>query len=92
MLLTGERRKGLYLGAVVLALLFLFSLRTGSSGPSNSSSSVSYSSKLALSNTTRDACHRVMERQKDELFSVFSSQFKGLRNIALISMPDHHNK
>ncbi|ORY88490.1 polysaccharide pyruvyl transferase-domain-containing protein [Leucosporidium creatinivorum] len=95
MALTGERRKGLYLGAAVLALFILFSLRTSTSETSSNSSSsspISYSTQLSLSNATRDACHKVMEHQKNELFSIFSSQFKGVRNIALISMPDHHNK
>lgn len=87
-MLSPERRKGLYLATAALALLVLFSLRTGSTA----APAIHHSDHAALSNATRDACKRVMDEQKGILHETFSSALAGVRNIALISMPDHHNK
>lgn len=83
----------------VVALVFIlssasYSSRTGGGASSYNRAGTRLATveQQAVSNATRDACARVMTRQKNLLFDTFSDVFEGVRNIALISIPDHENK
>lgn len=89
-----QRRKWAIPAGVLLLLVFtLASWNSGVASSSyGSSTSLSAQDTAALTNATRDACAKVMNKQKTLLFDTFSEVFDGVRNIALISVPDHENK
>lgn len=87
-----QRRKVII--PVILALLLVFTLAswTSNSSPAYLTTQLSASNQQALSNASRDACAKSMNKQKTLLFDTFSEVLDGVRNIALISVPDHENK
>ncbi|KAK4049317.1 hypothetical protein OIV83_004254 [Microbotryomycetes sp. JL201] len=93
--LQQRKRVVIAVAAVVAFVLLLSSTSTSRSyyaSSKTSSSLVTSDDVFAMTNATRDACARVMNDQKNLLFKTFSDVFDGVRNIALISIPDHENK
>lgn len=89
-----QRRKWAIPAGVLLLLVFTLASWNSavSSSSYTSSTALSPQDTAALTNATRDACAKVMNKQKTLLFDTFSDVFDGVRNIALISVPDHENK
>jgi hypothetical protein len=89
---TPQRKRAF--AAAACALLFLWGISSWNSGTPVLVSKAGSSSTASLSLVSEVSanCSRVMNEQKSLLFNTFSDVFEGVRNIALISMPDHQNK